>query len=78
MKRKRKMRGFTPRMLFWTLQDQRRFIDAVEKFCQTVNRLELTGKGLDELLQFRQAKKQKRRKVVASVNGSQSENEVHA
>jgi hypothetical protein len=38
MKRKRKKS--VPILLFWSKRDQRRFIDAVEKFCGLVNDME--------------------------------------
>jgi len=38
---KRRRRTSMPIMLFWSKRDQKRFIDAVERFCSMVNDLEV-------------------------------------
>lgn len=62
---RRKTRYSTPLMLFWSKRDQRRFIEAVERFVSLVN-------DLDVLVSTAKRKRQARLPAIPADNGAAS------
>ena len=65
MKRRRSKKMVTPLMLFWSLKEQRRFVDAVEKLVSHVNDVEA-----------RKAKRKAAAKFKAVLNAERQGEEV--